>query len=63
MATAKVYTLTFVVVLLAIELQPGPFFGPEPTWGDKVAGLLPGLALLAIGWLWLLRIRRSVEPL
>jgi hypothetical protein len=60
-AIAKVYTLVFVVVLLALELQPGPFFGPEPSWSDKLLHLLPGLALLTIGWAWMLHIRRGIE--
>ena len=60
-ATAKVYTLVFVVVVLAIELQPGPFFSPEPSWSDKLLQLLPGLALLTIGWAWMLHIRRGIE--
>lgn len=61
MATAKVYTVVFVVVVLAVELQPGPFFGPGLSWTDKLLQLLPGLALLIIGWAWLLHIRSGVE--
>jgi hypothetical protein len=61
MAVAKVYTVMFVVVVLASELLPGPFFGPAPTWTDKFLMLLPGLVLLAIGWAWLIHIRRGVE--
>ena len=61
MAIARVYTAVFVVVVLAIELQPGPFFGPDLSWTDKLLQLLPGLALLTIGWAWMLRIRGGVE--
>jgi hypothetical protein len=60
-ATAKVYTLVFAVVLVAIELVPGPFFGPAPSWADKLLQTVPGLALLAIGWVWMLSIRRGID--
>jgi hypothetical protein len=61
MAVAKIYTLVFVVVVLAIELAPGPFFGPEPTWLDTLVRMLPGLAMLAVDWVWMLRIRNGIE--
>jgi len=60
-AVARVYTLVFVAILLAIILQPGPFFGFAPTGIDKLIRALPGLAMLAVGWVWLLSIRRGVE--
>jgi len=60
MAVAKVYTLVFIVVLLAAELLPSQYFGPQPSWLDKLLQLLPGFALLAIGWVWILHISRGV---
>ena len=61
LAAARIYTIVFVVVLLAIELVPGPFFGFAPTAFDKLVRTLPGLALLVLGWAWLLRIRSGAE--
>lgn len=58
MAVATVYTVLFAVFVLYILFMAGPFFGPEP---DRVGQLGPGTALLAIGWAWLLLIRRGVE--
>ena len=60
-AVAKVYTLVFLVILLAILLQPGPFFGFAPTGIDNLIRAMPGLAMLAVGWAWLLSIRNGVE--
>ena len=57
MAVATVYTVLFAAVVLWIVLTPS-FFGPQP---DRLAQLGPGALLLAIGWAWLLRIRRAVE--
>ena len=57
MAFAKVYTILFAVVVLAILLAPWVLLGPD----DRLLQLLPGVALLAIGWVWLLRIRKGVQ--
>jgi ABC-type transport system involved in cytochrome c biogenesis permease component len=57
MAVAKVYTLLFAAVVLWVLLNPS-YFGPQP---DRLVRLGPGTALLAVGWTWLLLIRRSAR--
>jgi hypothetical protein len=59
MAAAKAWTTAVAVAVLAILLAPS-FFGPAPTWSDRLLMALPGLALLAIGWVWILHIRRGI---
>jgi ABC-type transport system involved in cytochrome c biogenesis permease component len=58
MAAARAYTVVFAVVVVWLLLMPGPFFGPQP---DRLGQLIPGIALLAIGWAWLLHIRRRTR--
>jgi hypothetical protein len=59
MAAAMAWTTAVAVAVLAILLAPS-YFGPAPTWSDKVLIALPGLAVLAIGWVWILHIRRGI---
>ncbi len=54
------YTAVVAMVVLAILFAP-TFFGPAPMWSDKLVMALPGLALLGMGWVWLLHIRRGIE--
>ena len=61
LAVARVYSALFAVIVLALLLQPGPFFGPQQEWYERLALPVAGLAMLLIGWAWLLRIRRGVE--
>ena len=60
LAVARVYTVVYVVVVVAILLQP-TFFGPQQEWYQRLALPGAGLAMLLVGWAWLLRIRRGVE--
>ncbi len=61
MAAARVYTFLFAVVVLASLFASGGAFLFPPAWYERLLPLLPGLALLAIGWAWLLHIRNGIE--
>lgn len=55
MAAAQVSTVLFAVLIFATLSTPSPGLGPD----DRLLHILPAVALLVVGWAWLLRIRRG----